>query len=266
MTKEFFIPCDGIPLHAKLDFPDSAASTPDAAAAAGSAACPLAIVIHGFTGHMEEPHILAVSETFNRMGVATLRAEMYGHGQSGGTFRGHTLYKWVACALAVVEYARKLDFATDLYLCGHSQGGLLTMLIGGMLPDAFRAIIPLSPAWMIPEGARSGNLLGVSFDPQHIPEELDFGDGKILGGNYVRVAQTIHPEDEIARYHGPVLIVHGGADETVPVEYAYKAAELYNRQYENCRLVIVPGDTHCYDYHLDQVTDALQEFMTGFLR
>ena len=41
------------------------------------------------------------------------------------------------------------------------------------------------------------------------------------------------------------------------LEYAKRAAELY----ENCRLVIIKGDTHCYDYHLDLVTETLKEFL-----
>ena len=143
--KEFFIDCDGIKLHAKLDKPE------------GAAKCPLCILIHGFTGHMEEDHIIAVQKAMNEAGVAVLRAEMYGHGGSAGEFRRHTLYKWVTNALAVVKYAKSLDFVTDLYLSGHSQGGLLTMLVGGMCPDDFKAILPLSPAWMIPDGAREGH-------------------------------------------------------------------------------------------------------------
>lgn len=243
--QEFFIPCDGIKLHAKLDKPE------------GLAKCPLAIVIHGFTGHMEERHIVAVSQAMNQVGVATLRVEMYGHGQSEGKFEDHTLYKWVTGALAVVDYAKTLDFVTGLYLCGHSQGGLLTMLVGGMKRDDFKAIIPLSPAWMIPDGARQGTLLGQGFDPEHIPDMLEAGPLR-LNGNYIRVAQTIHVEDEIQRYTGPVLIVQGDADEAVPLSYAQRAAELY----ANARLVVVPGDTHCFDHHLEIMTEAVKDFLT----
>lgn len=243
--QEFFIPCDGIKLHAKLDKPE------------GAGKCPLAIVIHGFTGHMEERHIVAVSQAMNQVGVATLRVEMYGHGQSEGKFEDHTLYKWVTGALAVVDYAKTLDFVTGLYLCGHSQGGLLTMLVGGMKRDDFQAIIPLSPAWMIPDGARQGNLLGQGFDPEHIPDMLEAGPLR-LNGNYIRVAQTIHVEDEIQRYTGPVLIVQGDADEAVPLSYAQRAAELY----ANARLVVVPGDTHCFDRHLEIMTEAVKDFLT----
>ncbi|MBQ6551955.1 MAG: alpha/beta fold hydrolase [Lachnospiraceae bacterium] len=242
--KEYYIDCDGIKLHAKLDMPE------------GKEKCPLCIVIHGFTGHMEERHIIAVQEALNEIGIASLRVEMYGHGQSDGEFRDHTLYKWVTNALAVVDHVKTLDFVTDLYITGHSQGGLLTMLIAGMCPDSFKAVLPLSPAWMIPEAARAGQVLGTPFDPMHIPEMLSFGDRE-LRGNYVRVAQTIHPEEEIARYRGPVLIVHGDKDEAVPYAYAVKAAELY----ADAHLVTIPGDTHCYDHHLEMVTEAVKEYL-----
>ena len=237
---------DGIQLNTKLDMPKVSVEK-----------CPLVIVIHGFTGHMEERHITAVSETLNGIGCATLRVDMYGHGNSGGEFKNHTLYKWLTNALTVIDYARGLDFVTDLYLCGHSQGCMTVMLAGAMKHDVIRGLIPLSPAWMIPEAARNGTLLGQNFDPDHIPDVLPAWGDRGLSGNYVRVAQTIHVEEAIDRYTGPVLIVHGDQDEAVPVEYGIQAAN----RYQNCKLVLIPGDTHCYDHHLDQVLDAVRGWM-----
>jgi len=63
-------------------------------------------------------------------------------------------------------------------------------------------------------------------------------------------------EECIRRFEKPVLIIHGDADEAVPVEYAYEAA----KQYKNCTLKILNGDTHCYDYHLDEACEAIREF------
>jgi len=242
--KEFYIESDGIRLHAKLDRPYD------------SEKGPLCILIHGFTGHMEEEHIVAAQKALNEAGISVLRAEMYGHGQSDGKFRDHTLYKWVTNALSIVSYARKLDFVTDLYLCGHSQGGLLTMLIGGMCPDIFKAIIPLSPAWMIPEESRNGVVLGNEFDPKHIPDVV-VSDEWELSGDYIRVAQTIHVEDEIDRYDGPVLIIHGDADEVVPYTYAEKAAE----RYKNAKLVPITGADHCFTDHIKEMADVIKAYM-----
>ena len=118
--KEFYITDDGIQLHAKLDMPEEKEK------------CPLVIVFHGLTGNMEERHITAVSSAMNEIGFATLRVELYGHGKSGGTFEQHNLMKWINNAMTVTDYAKTLDFVTDLYICGHSQGGLLTMLAAGI--------------------------------------------------------------------------------------------------------------------------------------
>lgn len=241
-----YIMDDGIRLNAKLDRPCN-----------GGEKCPLVIVIHGFTGHMEERHIVAVSRTLNEIGFATLRVDMYGHGSSDGKFENHTLYKWLTNAMTVIDYARNLDFVTDIWLCGHSQGGMTVMLAGAMKHDVIKGLIPLSPAWMIPEGARNGTLLGRHFDPDHIPDVLPAWGDRGLSGNYVRVAQTIRVEEAIDRFDGPVLIVHGDRDEAVPVEYGIRAAE----RYRNGKLVIIPGDTHCYDHHLDQVLDAVKDWM-----
>lgn len=248
-----YITDDGIRLSAKLEFPDN---HPDK--------CPLVIVIHGFTGHMEEPHIAGVSCAFNKLGAATLRVEMYGHGGSDGTFKDHTLHKWMSNTLTVIDFARKLDFVTDIYLCGHSQGGLLVMLAAAMKQDVIKAIIPISPAWMIPEGARNGELLGIPFDPKHVPDELTGWDeeNRTLGGNYIRVAQTVYVEPAIDAFEGPVLIVCGDADETVPFKYGEIAAA----RYKNASLVRIEGDTHCFDNHLDQMTDAVSNWFGGMIQ
>lgn len=246
--KEFYINDDGIKLHAKLDMPEGYEE---------GGKCPLVIVIHGLTGHMEERHITAIASMMNDIGFATLRAEMYGHGKSGGEFYNHNLFKWLNNAMTVTDYAKSLDFVTDLYVCGHSQGGITTALLAAMKADDFRAAIPMSPAFMMPEAARTGNSFGRSFDPEHIPDEIAVGDGQLVSGNYLRAAQLLDVDWMIGRYRGPVLIVHGDEDEAVPVSYSVAAAE----KYENCELAIIKGDDHCYNYHLDQVLDAIRGFL-----
>ena len=106
--REFYIQDDGIRLHAKLDMPEGVSEE--------NGKCPLCIVIHGLTGHMEETHIIGASRALNEEGIATLRVEMYGHGKSEGDFAKHTLYKWLGNAMTVTDYAKTLPFVTDLYV------------------------------------------------------------------------------------------------------------------------------------------------------
>ena len=233
---------DGIRLNAQIDMPDQVRDR-----------CPMAIIIHGFTGHMQERHLVAVSRALNGIGMATLRVDMYGHGHSEGRFRDHTLYKWLTNAMTVIDYARKLPYVSDLYLVGHSQGGLTVMLAGALKHDVISGVVPLSPAAMIPDLARQGTLLGTRFDPDHIPDELTVWGDFRLGSNYVRVAQTIHVDEAVDRYDGPVLIVQGDQDAPELIASAVDAA----KRYRHCDFVMIPGDTHCYDHHLDQMTDAV---------
>ena len=100
---------DGIELQAELEMPEKHGEK-----------VPVVVLIHGFTGYKDEPHLLAVSRGLCEAGFAVLRADMYGHGKSGGTFRNHTLFKWIGNALTLIDYARNLDFASEIYICGHS--------------------------------------------------------------------------------------------------------------------------------------------------
>ena len=238
-----FLTQEGMRLHMKLDMP---ADSP--------ARCPLVIVIHGFTGHMEERHILAVSQAIRDAGCAALRVDMYGHGGSDGDFTRHTLAHWLRNARAVIDYARSLDFVTELYLCGHSQGGLTAMLAGAMMREHIAGLILLSPAWMIPAQAREGVFLGVRFDPDMIPAALATWG---LDGSYLRVARTIRVEEAIDRYDGPVLLVHGTEDATVDVRCGRLAAS----RYRSAAFVPIAGDTHCYDRHLEEVARAVTDWL-----
>jgi len=243
--EEFYITNDGIRLHAKLDRPSGEPG-------------PLAIVLHGLTGHMEEEHIVAVAKAINELGIATLRVELYGHGKSDGDFAEHTLYKWITNVLAVVDYVKTLNWVEGIYLGGHSQGGLTTMLVAGMRPADFKAIFPLSPAVVLIDAAREGLFFGMPFDPISIPDHMSLGPAS-LNGNYFRVAQTLDVDSAIARYAGPVLLVHGDEDQAVPVTYSIDVA----KKYANAKLVIIEGDDHNYHQHLDQVTQAVRDFLTS---
>ena len=235
--EEFYLNDDGIRLHAKLDRPENVEKGP------------LCIVIHGLTGNMEERQNVAVSRAMNELGIATLRVELYGHGLSDGDFEFHTVEKWLHNIDTVTDYAKSLDFVTELYLCGHSQGGLAVIMAAGRRPDDYDALIPLSPAIMIPRLAKE-------FPDDNVPEAFYFHDLRI-DREYILANRALDPDTAIRAYHGPVLLVQGTADTTVVPQDAYDAAEAY----ENATLAVIEGDTHCYDYHLDQVVVAVKSFL-----
>lgn len=244
-NREFYINCDGIRIHAKLDFPEFQAEKMH-----------VLVIIPGLTGHIEERHILAVKDAANECGYAVLRSELYGHGKSEGVFREHTVLIWMHEAMRVIDYALSLPFCRDVIVSGHSQGGLTTVLAAGLMSDEIKAAMPMSPALNIWDGAKKGELFGFTFDPEHIPMEAPIGSG--VNGNYLRAAAMLPVEKAVKRFIKPVLLTHGTADKGVPYEWA----EWLNERYEDVKLVPIEGDDHCYNSHLDKVIAAVKEFLS----
>ena len=86
-------------------------------------------------------------------------------------------------------------------------------------------------------------MLAMTFDPASLPDETEILKGLYLGANYVRTAQLLCPEDAMDRYKNPVLILHGDKDDMVPPE----DSRLATQRYQNCRLEIIPGETHHFN-------------------
>ncbi len=239
-----FVRDDGILLSAVLEKPE------------GCGRCPLVILLHGFSSAKDRPHTLLTAEAMREAGFATLRFDLYGHGESGGEFRKHTLYKWISNTVTMIDYARQLGY-TDLYLSGHSQGGLVAALTAGMEQDRIRGLVLRAPAFMIPQCARDGSLLGFAFDPDHLPDSVPV-DGELeLDGNYLRIAQTIYVENAVDRYTGPVLILHGSEDDTVPPADSRRMAE----RYKNGEFAVISGETHHFDRHPEQMQEIIRNWM-----
>ncbi|MBR6955073.1 MAG: alpha/beta fold hydrolase [Clostridia bacterium] len=235
---------DGIRLSAVLERP-------------GTAPSPLVIVLHGFTSSKDRPHTLAACRAMREAGFATLRFDLYGHGGSGGAFRDHTLHKWISNTLSVLHAAEKMDFVTEIWLSGHSQGGLTAALVGGMAPDLVRGLILRAPAFMIPRSAREGSLLGFRFDPLRIPDKVDVIKGLTLSGDYIRVAQTVHAEEAMDRFPGPVLILQGDQDDLVPPAEARASATRYRCGH----LAMIPGETHHFDRFPAQMEALIRDWL-----
>ena len=244
MRQEMMIPDDGIGLSAVLETPE------------GEEKLPLVIILHGFGSAKDRIHTVRIAEAMRDAGFATLRLDLYGHGESGGEFRKHTLYKWIGNTLAAIDYMRELGYG-ELYLSGHSQGGLVAALTAGMEPDRIRGLVLRAPAFVIPQGAREGHLLGYDFDPERIPDFIPLPQGVCINGNYIRVAQAVYAEPAADRFRGPVLILHGDEDDVVSAEDSRKMAA----RYADCELAVMKGETHHFDRHPEEMQELVRNFM-----
>ena len=197
---------------------------------ATDAACPIAVVCHGFMAFQDTVRQYAAllaglgyaAYTFDFCGGSVIK------GQSDGATTAMSVRTEVRDLEAVLDHVRALpgNDPERLLLMGCSQGGLVAALVaaGGRFP--VEKLVLFYPALCIPDDARAGRMMLARFDPDHIPDTLRCGPMK-LGRCYVEDVIGMDPYAEIAGYRGPVLLVHGTRDRIVAPAYSRRAKALY---------------------------------------
>ncbi len=228
---------------------------------------PIAILSHGFMSNMRSARAYAVQ--LAALGYAAYIFDFCGgctQGTSDGPTTEMTVLTEVEDLKAVVAYARSLpgNDPERVLLLGMSQGGFVSALAAAELGKAVEGLVLLYPAFCIPDDARAGKMLAFRFDPEHIPETIS--DGRCtIGREYPACMQGFDPYAVIGRYRGPVLLVHGDADDCVDIRYSVLAAEAYEQAApRRCDFVRLEGAGHGFDAREDRVfLDALRPFLQG---
>ena len=229
--------------------------------------CPMVIFCHGFSGTKDGPLFELIADTLQAHGIASIRFDFNGHGESEGEFKDMTVPNEIVDAKKVVEYVRDLRYVSDLAIVGHSQGGVVASMTAGQLSEelgapAFKAVALMAPAAVLREDAIRGSTMGKSYDPFDPGEYVELWGGLKLGGKYIRTAFTLPIYETAAKYQGPALIVHGTADRVVPYTYG----ERFHQIWPNSQLVIQDYFDHGFSQNIYSSTDIVSEYLIQHLK
>jgi dienelactone hydrolase len=192
---------------------------------------PAIIISHGFGGNSRG--LEDYCKVFASFGYASYCFDFCGgcangEGKSDGKTTDMTVLTECEDLMAVMDYVRSLSYVdvNSLILMGCSQGGFVSALAAAQRNDEVEKLILLYPALCIPDHAREGALAGSSYDVNNVPEIIDCGK-MLLGKKFHETVVNMNPFEEISKYKGPVLIIHGTADQCVNYSYAIQAKESY---------------------------------------
>jgi hypothetical protein len=183
---------------------------------------PAVALCHGLTGNAAESHFLftKMARQLASDGIAALRFDCRGSGWSQGRFDEMTLEREVHDARTALDYLQAqpaLD-AERLGVLGLSMGGCVAAMLAGR-DERVRALV-LWAAVADPQALRSRLLREAGYGLEEAPaRSLDIG-GLLFGPDFFAGLLAARPLDELAQYRGPALVVHGTADEWVPVSEA----------------------------------------------
>lgn len=220
----------------------------------------VAILAYGFVGAMDpkiNDLLPVLAKKLNEKGIATIRFDFNGHGESEGNLENMSIYNELEDYHAVLQYVLdNFKGIQQLYLIGHSQGGVISSMMAGFYPDKVNKLVILSPAATLVDDAKIGTCMGINYNPSDIPKKIDF-EGFRLKDWYFRTAKFINIFEIAKAFHGPVLALHGKKDKIVNPY----ASIHYQAMLENCELHLISDSDHGLYTNRDEVYSKILNFL-----
>ena len=224
--------------------------------------CPMVLLCHGFMGNKEGALEKQIAELLRQQGIASIRFDFNGHGQSEGRFQDMTVPNEIVDAKKVIEYVSNLPYVESVAITGHSQGGVVAAMTAGDLgAERIKAVVLLAPAAVLRDDAIRGSTMGATYDPFNPGEYIELFRGMRLGAEYIRTAFSLPIYDTAAKYQGPALIIHGTGDRVVPYTYG----ERFHQIWDGSELVIIDKADHGFSQQIEQVAGKSAEFLSKAL-
>lgn len=180
----------------------------------------------GFRSDMTGTKAATLEDWATARGAAYTRFDYHGHGASGGAFPDGTIGRWLGDALLV------LDRVTDgpAVVVGSSMGAWIATLLALARPARVAGLVLVAPALDFTEALIWGRLPdrdraillrdGVWLRRSDYSDEPDEITWRLIeeGRDHLLLDAPI-------AFPGPVRILHGTADETVPWHHAVRTME-----------------------------------------
>jgi uncharacterized protein len=228
---------------------------------------PLVVVLHGFASskHGSNRCYVTLAEHLAEEGMACLRFDFRGSGDSGGTLSEITFEDLVSDAVAVLQQLNALE-GVDIHniaLFGASLGGTIAILAAAHTKNV-KGLALWAPV-------ASGELWYRDYLKAH-PELIHAEPGKVLS-TYKGI--VLHPQfrEQFARMCAyktlqqlralPILHMHGEKDETVSIAHQEAFRHSCTSVKDQVKFVTFPDGEHALGYS-SKFPEVMQESIQWF--
>lgn len=223
---------------------------------------PLVIICHGFMGSKDYSLLENLADYLETAGIASIRFDFNGHGESEGRFQDMTVPNEIEDAKKVFNYVKGLGWVSSISIAGHSQGGVVSSMVAGELgADNIKAVVLFAPAAVLRDDAIRGNVFNVQFNALNPPEYVDIMGHKV-GRNYFLLARDLPIYETAGKYQGPACLIHGTGDIIVPYTYSSR----YHEIWKDSEIHIVSEWDHGFTGHEAEAAKIGAEFFIKHLK
>ncbi|MFH1105790.1 MAG: alpha/beta fold hydrolase [Candidatus Aenigmatarchaeota archaeon] len=205
------------------------------------------IICHGFMSDKNGESSQALQKELNKRNISTLRFDFYGHGESDGAFEDVTVTEAADDALNAIAYLKNKGY--KIGLVGTSFGGIAAIVAASKSKDLFVLCLrcPVSGYW--DKELHKGGEAGIKeWKKQGYEEYYDLeGKAHKLNYSFIEDFSKNNGYEAAEKIKTPTIIVHGDADEVVPVAQSKRLAKVIKAS----RLEIIKGADHNFSRESD---------------
>lgn len=212
------------------------------------------IVCHGFGGDKEKCWIKDMCNSLASDGIAGVRIDFSGNGESGGKFEDMTYGKLADELKTLIDFLNKKGYGS-IGLVGHSMGGAI-VIMAGATDKRVKAVV---------------NIAGVAYPAleEHVvfvrrhfettfekPKPSDWFISELQKVDVIGAAKDLH---------APLLTIHGDSDQVVPLNEGEAINEAAN---EPKKMVILFGCGHRLSQDQELANECIElskEWMLKYL-
>ncbi|MFH0713756.1 MAG: alpha/beta fold hydrolase [Candidatus Micrarchaeota archaeon] len=218
---------------------------------------PAVILVHGFAAGKDEYGMFtSLIKPLSELGIATYRFDFSGVGESEGDFRETTLTKLSGELEKILEFVKtqpNVDIKR-IAIIAQSLGTCVTLA----LQPRVKCIV------LIGSVGRPKETLVSLFGLGHKPQGESFRtltNGKVvyLNPSFWKDFDNYNLLTNVGKLNCPVLFVHGGADDRVPLT---EMELLFASAKEPKEKTIILGNNHNMRPHLDKLNEAVIKWLT----
>ena len=213
----------------------------------------LVVIVHGFKGFMDWGFFPFLAETLCNDGFAVCRFNMSRSGIGANLetfdrldlFEGDTYSKQLADLRRVVAWAHEQFAFLPIFLFGHSRGGGIAFLGAHDVPH-LRGIVTWSAiarADRWDEGTKKEWRAGGYLEVINARTKQTMRLSAEILDDYERNRESLDITRAVSRLRCPMLLLHGGADESVPIADLHEIASCA----PSASTIVIARASHTYN-------------------
>ncbi len=218
------------------------------------------VLCHGLNSNKNTTNYVSLADILLKNNIGSLRFDFYGHGDSDGNFEDITISEATDNILRGIEYLKQMG-CRKIGLVGSSFGGIASIIAASQITDLFVLVLK-SPVSNYVELESSR----MSFKELELWKNDGYFDHVAFNGKKLRLKYSFMENAYIndgynaaINITAPTLIIHGSADETVPLEQSKKLAGTI----KNCVFQIIEGADHRYTD--SKHNEIMLKFISNFI-